>query len=56
MLLPPCVEDYVPEDHLARLVVETVDELNLACIVGDYNPDGMGGAAIDPKAILATLI
>lgn len=56
MLLPPCVEDYVPEEHLARLVVETVDQLDLACIVGDYNPDGMGGAAIDPKAILSTLI
>ena len=56
MLLPPCVEDYVPEDHLARLVVETVDQLDLSCIMGDYHPDGMGGAAIDPKAILATLI
>lgn len=56
MLLPPCVEDYVPEDHLARLVVETVEQLDISSIVGGYNPDGMGGAAIDPKAILATLI
>ena len=56
MLLPPCVEDYVPEDHLARLVVETVDQLDLSCSVDGYNPDGMGGAAIDPKAVLATLI
>lgn len=56
MLLPPCVEDYVPEEHLARLVIETVDQLDLSCIVGSYNADGMGGAAIDPKAILETLI
>jgi transposase len=56
MLLPPCVENYVPEHHLARLVVETVDQLDLSCILDGYNADGMGGAAIDPKAILATLI
>ena len=46
----------MPESHLARLVVETVDELDLSCIVSGYNQCGMGGAAIDPKAILATLI
>ena len=56
MLLPPCVEDYVPEEQLARLVIETVDQLDLSCIVGSYNADGMGGAAIAPKAILEPLI
>ena len=56
MLLPPCVEDYVPEEQLARLVIETVDQLDLACLVGSYNADGMGGAAIAPKAILEPLI
>jgi transposase len=56
MLLPPRVEDYVPEEHLARLLVETVDQLDLSCIVDKYNSDGMGGAATDPRAILATLI
>lgn len=56
MLLPPSVEEWVPEEHLARVVVEAVDALDLAGIVGSYNVDGMGGAAYDPKAILATLI
>jgi len=56
MLLPPSVEDWVSEGHLARLVVETVDQLDLSSIVGSYNPDGMGGSAYDPRAILATLI
>jgi len=53
MLMPPSVEDWVPEDHLARLVVETVADLDLSSIVGDYNQEGMGGAAYDPRAVLA---
>ncbi|MCX7102668.1 MAG: hypothetical protein NTX38_14590 [Methylobacter sp.] len=28
-LLPPCVQDYLPEDHMARFVVELVDQLDL---------------------------
>jgi hypothetical protein len=36
MLLPPCVEDYVPEHHLG-LVVETVDELDLSCLMEKHS-------------------
>jgi transposase len=28
-ILPPCVQDYLPEDHLARFVVDVVDQLDL---------------------------
>ena len=28
-LLPPSVEDWLPEDHLARFVVDIVDQLDL---------------------------
>jgi hypothetical protein len=30
-LFPPSVQDFVPEDHLTRLVIEIVDRLNLNC-------------------------
>ncbi|CAE6875988.1 hypothetical protein R69746_08785 [Paraburkholderia aspalathi] len=28
-LLPPSVEDWLPEDHLARFVVEVIEQLDL---------------------------
>ncbi len=29
-LLPPSVEDWLPKDHLARFVVDIVDQLDLS--------------------------
>ena len=28
-LLPPCIDDWLPESHLARFVAEMVDQLDL---------------------------
>ena len=36
-LLPPSVQDYVPRDHLSRLIVALVrEELDLSAISGSY--------------------
>jgi hypothetical protein len=36
-LLPPRVQDYVPRDHLSRLIVALVREaLDLSAIAGSY--------------------
>jgi hypothetical protein len=36
-LLPPSVQDYVPKDHLSRLIVALVREsLDLSAISGNY--------------------
>ena len=35
-LLPPSVNDWVPEDHLARLVVDIVNELDLSSVENSY--------------------
>lgn len=56
MLFPPSIDDLIPEDHLARIVVDAVDQLDLSVIEGGYNQDGDGRSAIDPAAMLATLI
>ncbi|WP_330323630.1 hypothetical protein [Streptomyces pseudovenezuelae] len=38
MLLPRSLDDWLPEDHLARLVADLVDEvLDLGPILADYS-------------------
>ena len=39
-ILPPSVQDYVPQDHLARLVAQIVDQLGLRAIVEAYGGKG----------------
>lgn len=37
LLLPPSLDDWLPEDHLARFVADLVDQaLDLAPILSDY--------------------
>ncbi len=52
-ILPPCVQDYVPEDHLARFVVEIVDQLDLSCLSTGYR--GSGKRAYHPAMLLSLL-
>ncbi|MHB8328928.1 MAG: transposase [Acidimicrobiales bacterium] len=52
-LLPPSVADWLPEDHLAWFVLDTVDEVDLAPFYAGYRTDSWGAAAHDPKMMLA---
>ncbi len=52
-LFPASVQDYVPEKHLAPLVVEIVDQLDLKHLVGAYR--GTGSAAYHPSMLVALL-
>ena len=47
LLLPPNMADWLREDHLARFVIETVDQLDLDAIYGYYRQDGRGRPAHD---------
>lgn len=53
-LLPPSVEDWLPENHLARFIVEVVDKLDLSELTRVYG--GRGSAAHHPAVLLALLI
>jgi len=53
-LLPPSVDEWLPEDHLARFVVDIVDQLDLSAMTGQYR--GSGKAAYHPSMLLALLI
>lgn len=52
-LFPPSVQDYVPEDHLARFVVEIVEQLDLSRLALTYS--GRGSRPYHPAMMLALL-
>ena len=55
-LLPPSVQDYVPEDHLSRFIVALVREsLDLAEITGRYS-SALGQPPFDPAMMTALLL
>lgn len=53
-LLPPSVEEWLPQRHLARFVVETVEQLDLAQMTQAYR--GSGTVAYHPALLLGLLI
>ena len=53
-LLPPSVEEWLPEDHLARFIVEVVDELDVSRLANAYA--GRGSAAYHPSLLLSLLV
>jgi transposase len=52
-LLPASVQDYLPERHLARFVVEIVDQLDLHHLSAAYR--GTGSAPYPPSMLVALL-
>jgi transposase len=52
-LFPPSVQDWLPEDHLARFVVDIVSQLDLRSITDQYG--GRGSKAYHPRMLLALL-
>ena len=52
-LLPPSINDWLPEDHLARFVVDMVAQLDLTAIKSSYA--GRGSKAHHPEMLLGLL-
>ena len=53
-LLPPSVDEWLPERHLARFVVEVIDRLDLSLMVKAYR--GSGSASYHPSVLLGLLV
>ncbi|GAC1583707.1 MAG: hypothetical protein NVS3B5_18310 [Sphingomicrobium sp.] len=53
-LLPPSVDEWLPEKHLARFVVEVVEALDLRVLSGSYR--GSGSASYHPSMLLGLLV
>ena len=52
-LFPPSVEDWLPTDHLARFVVEIVDQLDISPITNEYG--GRGSKAYAPSMMISLI-
>ena len=56
-LMPPSLQDWLPEGHLARFVADLVETLDLSAIYARYEEgDGRGLAAYDPRMMVRLLI
>ena len=53
-LLPPSVDEWLPQNHLARFVVEVIDQLDLSELVRQYA--GRGSHAYHPAMLLGLLV
>ena len=53
-LLPPSIDEWLPENHLARFIAEVIDQLDLSQLTRRYT--GRGSAAHHPSVLLALLV
>jgi len=57
LLLPPSLQDWLPEEHVARFVADVVDTLDLSEFYRKHEErDGRGQAAYDPRMMVRLLI
>ena len=54
LLLPPSLEEFVPDDHEARIINEVVDAMNLSPLLAKY--EGGGAPAYHPGMMLKVII
>ena len=53
-LMPPSVDEWLPQRHLARFVVDVIEELDLRAMSGSYR--GSGEASYHPRLLLGLII
>ena len=53
MVMPLRISDWLPDDHLAKFVVEVVDQLDISTIEEQYAP--RGGTPYSPRMLLSLL-
>ncbi len=56
LLMPPSLQDWLPQSHLARFMADVTEELDLGTIYRSYEKDGRGKAAYQPLMMLRILL
>jgi transposase len=55
-LMPPSLQDWLADGHLAWFVLDALEQVELAGVYGSYRADGHGRAAHDPGMMVALLV
>ncbi len=55
-LLPPSLQDWLPESHLVWFVLDVVERVDTSVLHRRHRNDGAGRRAFDPDMLLALLI
>jgi transposase len=55
-LLPPSLQEWLPSNDLAWLIIDAVSEIDLSTFYRKYRPDGRGQAAFEPSMMVALLL
>jgi len=56
LLLPPSLQEWLPEEHLAYFISDTIDQLDLGAFYEIYQGDGRRNRPYDPAMLLKVLI
>lgn len=56
MLLPPRVDEWLADDHLALFIVDVVDQFDLDAFFAAYRDDGWGRSAYHPQMMVSLLV
>ena len=54
LLLPPSLDELVPENHMVRVVDAVIDRLDISDILSTYREGG--NSAFNPKMMLKVLV
>ena len=54
LLLPPSLEELVPQNHMVRVVDSVLDRLDISAILSTYR--GGGNSAFNPRTMLKILV
>jgi transposase len=56
LLFPPSIRDWLPEEHLAFFISDTIDALDVSAFDERYGDAGPGNQAFDPRMMLKVLV
>src|SRR3989304_763440 len=55
-LLPPSLEDWLEEGHLAWFILDAVEQMDVKGFYGKYREDGWGQAGYEPSMMVSLLL
>jgi transposase len=56
LLLPPSLRDWLPQDHLAHYISDTIDELDLSAFYRRYEGGGPRNQPFHPAMMVKVLV